>query len=536
MKMKSKLWRQRVVCFMAVLAIAVTGCATDLSVLGLPDASRQETLVLFGTSPTTLDPAVAAGREFSAIQYIAEIFSGLVSFDPQLDLTADLAESWEKSPDGKTYTFHLRDNAKFHDGRPVTAQDVKYSLERASDPSVGAQAAEPLLGDIVGVKEKLSGEADEISGIKVLDSHRLQITIDAPKEYFLSKLTHPIAFVVDRYNVESGANWWRDPNGTGPFRLKEWNDELIVLERNNLYYLEPAKVGHVVYRLWGGVPMRMYEKGEIDITDVYLADIERVLDPANPLNDELSVTPGFGLFYVGFNSAEPPFDDVKVRQAFSHAIDKDKIVDLVLKGVVSKANGILPPGMPGYNGNVRGLEFDVDKARQLIAESNYGNVSSLPPIALTSSGLGTLSRLEESLVDMWRLNLGVDVEVRLWEHEVYPYIIDDEKDEMFIGSWGADYPDPENFVDMLFHSDASDNIGEYSNPQVDAWLDAASVEEDAMARMTVYQMAEQMIVDEAASIPLYFDVSYTLVKPYVEALPLTPLWIPRLKYVSLAPH
>ena len=250
MKRTSTMWRRQVVCLLAVLVVAVTGCATDLSVLGLPGVSRQETLVLFGTSPTTLDPAVAAGREFSAIQYIAEVFSGLVSFDPKLELTADIAESWERSPDGKTYTFYLRDDAKFHDGRQVTAHDVKYSLERASDPSVGALAAAPILGDIVGVREKLSGEADEIDGIRVLDSHRLQITIDAPKEYFLSKLTHPIAFVVDRYNVESGANWWKNPNGTGPFRLREWNDDLMVLERSNLYYLEPAKVKHVVYRLW----------------------------------------------------------------------------------------------------------------------------------------------------------------------------------------------------------------------------------------------------------------------------------------------
>jgi oligopeptide transport system substrate-binding protein len=530
----SKLFLGRIACLAIALATTFAGCATELPGTGVQGIPRQESLVLFGVSPTTLDPAVAAGREFYAVQYIAEIFSGLVRFSPDLELVGDVAESWERSLDGTTYTFYLRRGAEFHDGRMVTAHDFKYSLERACDPATGAQAAEPILGDIVGAKEKLAGEVDEISGIRVVDSHRLRITIDAPKAYFLSKLSHPVAYLVDRYNVQSGANWWLNPNGSGPFKLREWKaDEAIVLERNARFYDGPPGLKYVVYRLWGGVPMRMYERGEIDMTEVYLADIERVLDPANPLNEELFVTPGFGLFYIGFNSSRPPFDDARVRQAFCHAVDKDKIVSLVLKSAVSKAEGILPPGMPGYNGYVRGLEFDVEKAQRLIAESEYGDVSNLPPIAFTSYGLGSVSSVEEALVDMWRRNLGVDVEIRLWEGEVYPYIIAEEKDELFVSAWGADYPDPENFLDLLFHSGAEDNTGEYGNPQVDALLERARVEQNAFARMATYQLAQQLVVDDAGCLPLYFDVSYTLVKPYVRDLPHTPVWIPRLRHVSL---
>ena len=137
---------------------------------------------------------------------------------------------------------------------------------------------------------------------------------------------------------------------------------------------------------------------------------------------------------------------------------------------------------------------------------------------------------------MWRRNLGVEVEIRLLEPEKYAYLIMQEKDELFILPWGADYPDPQNFLDVLFHSGTKDNIGEYSNSEVDALLEEAREERDVTARMNLYQQAEQMIVSDAACLPIYFDVSYTLVKPYVENLPLTPLWIPRLRHVSLEPH
>jgi len=523
----------QIVCALIVLLSLATGCNSGKT--SPTDITSNGTLTLFDVGPPTLDPAVA--RSSTSLTYIVEIFSGLVSFDPELNLTPEIAKSWDISSDGKTYTFHLRHGVKFHNGKEVTASDFKYSIERACDPSTGSQTAETYLADIIGVEERLLGEAEEIRGIKVIDDYTLEITIDAPKEYFLSKLAYPAAYVVDQANVESETYWWQNPNGTGPFRLKEWQEgDFIILERNSLYYLEPPKIEHVVYRLWGGVPMMMYETSEIDVTDVYLGDIERALDPANPLNEQLTITPQLSLFFIGFNSAKPPFDDARVRQAFCCAIDKDKIVSLVLKDLVNEADGILPPGMPGYNEDIQGLAFDPERAKQLLTESAYGDAANLPPITLTSSGRGSVSNVEAALVDMWRRNLGVEVEIRQLEPERYPYLVMQEKDELFTLGWGADYPDPQNFLDVLFHSGTKDNIGEYSNSEVDALLEEAREEKDVTARMDLYQQAEQMIVNDAACLPLYFDVSYTLVKPYVENLPLTPLWIPRLRYVSIEPH
>ena len=523
MRRRLQLLLPLLICVSTVLSLLGSGCVPSTDILNL-----------FGSSPSTLDPAMAQNAE--SLEYIVEIFSGLVCFDPKLKLVPDIAEGWDKNSDGTIYTFHLRHGVIFHSGREVTANDFKYSLERACDPITGSPTAETYLGDIVGVKERLQGKSNEISGITVIDDYTLQITIDAPKAYFLSKLSYPTAFVVDKANVEMGSDWWRTPNGTGPFKLKEWQaGKLITLERNELYYLEPAKVSQVVFRLQG-VPMTLYENGKIDVTDVYLGDIERVLDPSNPLNKELSIIPGFSLYYIGFNSAKPPFDDAKIRQAFSHAIDKDKIVELALKGIVKKAEGILPPGMPGYNKDIQGLDFNVEQAEKLISESNYGNVSNLPPITLTSAGMGTVSNIEAVLVDMWQHNLGVNVEVRQLLPDRYFSDIMNEKNEMFNYNWGADYPDPQNFLDILFHSGTNNNVGEYSNPVVDSLLEKARVEQDPGVRMSFYQQAEQIMVDDAACLPLFFNVDYTLVKPYVKNLPLTPLWIPKLKYVSIESH
>lgn len=516
------------ICLISALLL-LTGCSAEPGSSGV---DAEGTLTLFDVSPLTLDPALA--RSDTSLTYIVEIFSGLVSFDPELNLMPDIAKNWNISNDGKTYTFFLRDNVNFHDGREVTAGDIKYSLERACDPSTYSRTAETYLGDIIGVRERLAGEAQEITGVKVINDLTLEITIDLPKGYFLSKLAHPVAYVVDKDNVESGPDWWHSPNGTGPFRLDTWHeDDFIILERNELYYLDPPMIEQVIYLLWGGIPMRLYESGEIDIADVYAGDIERVLDPLNPLNTELTITPELSLFFIGFNSAQPPFDDPKVRQAFCHAIDKVKIIELVLKDLVGIAHGILPPGMPGYNAYVRGLDFDVAGARQLLAESKYGNAAGLPPITLTSAGRGTVSSLEAALVDMWRRYLGVEVEIRQLEPERYPFVLMQEKDEMFTLGWGADYPDPQNFLDVLFHSDTADNVGEYSNYLVDGLLEKARIEKDTAARMNLYHQAEQLIVDDAACLPVYFDVTYELVKPYVRNLPNTPLWIPRLKYASI---
>src|SRR4030042_2082089 len=217
----------------------------------------EDTLTIFGTAPLTLDPAIS--QDSGSHTYIVQIFSGLVTLDENMNVVPDIAESWtiETTDEGTVYTFHLRSGVKFHDGREVTSDDFKYSLERACQPETGSPTATTYLNDIVGVEEVLAGQTETIAGVQTIDDSTLQITIDQPKAYFLAKLTYPVAFVVDSANVESGEDWWREPNGTGPFSLEEWSEgEFLLLERNDLYYGDKAKVGHVAFLL-SGAPMQI---------------------------------------------------------------------------------------------------------------------------------------------------------------------------------------------------------------------------------------------------------------------------------------
>jgi len=502
-----------------------------------PPTQLGATLNLTGGAPPTLDPALT--QDSTSASYIVEIFSGLVTLNQDLKVVPDIADSWELSDDDTTYTFHLRHDAKFHDGKPVTAQDFKYSIERACDPATGSVVADAYLGDIVGARARLRGEADEVSGVLVVDDHTLEITIDSPKAYFLSKLTYPTAFVVDQENVEGPAQPWTDmPNGTGPFRLAEYQSDFrIVLERNEAYYGTPKPaLEQVNFMLAVGSPMTMYETGELDAVSVYPADIERVSDPSNPLSKELSTTPVLSLFYIGFNVQKPPFDDQKVRQAFNYAIDKDKYVEVVLKKMQAQAKGILPPGMPGYNENLKGYPYDPEKARQLITESQYGDASKLPQITLNiSGGGGAADKQVQAIADMYKQNLGVDIAVQQTDWATYLWDLRAHRYQMFglTAGWIADYPDPQDFLDILFHSESRNNDTRYSNPEVDSLLEEAQGEQDFEKRMELYQQAEQIIMDDAPIVPLTHDADYWLTKPYVEGMIYPPVIIPKLKYVSI---
>jgi oligopeptide transport system substrate-binding protein len=384
----------------------------------------------------------------------------------------------------------------------------------------------------------LAGASTDISGVRVLGDFILEVTINSPESYFLAKLTYNTAFVVDRNNVAMGADWWRQPNGTGPFRLDEWQEgEQLVLARNELYYGELAGVEQVVFKLWGGVAMNMYETGEIDVTGVGIAYMDRVSDEAGPFYDQLSLVPELSFYYIGFNTTQPPFDDVNIRRAFSLAIDKERLISLVFAGTMQPAYGILPPGLPGYNDALVGLEYDIEEAKALIADSSYGDVANLPPITLTTGGWGGGVTADlESLVYQWRENLGVEVTIRQIETERFLYHLNEEIDEMFYGGWVADYPNPQDFLEVLFGSGAENNYGGYSNPDFDALLATAAAEPDLNSSLALYQQAEQMVVDDAACLPLCFGRNYYLVKPYVSGFELNVLGFAMLNKVTVEPH
>ena len=511
--------------------------------LTLADASRNDNELLDGVfnrlwaDPPTLDPHLTSDTTSSGV--VVEIFGGLVTFDTDLNLVPDLAESFEISADSLTYTFVIRDTAVFHSGKPVTSSDIKWSLERAVNPDTASPVAETYLGDIIGVEDVLNGVTDKISGVAVIDDKTIQIKIDSPKAYFLQKLTYPTAYVLDRENVESGGrNWTDDPNGTGPFKLIEYKiGERLILERHDSYHLGAAGLKRIQMNLAGGSSMAMYENDEIDITGVGLFDLERIKDPSDPLHSDLLVAnPSFSISYVGFNAQQPPFDDPKFRQALNHAVNKELIAKEVLADLVVPAYGILPPGFPGHNEKLDGLRYDPVLAKKLLSESAYADPSSRPRIIVTIPGSGGTPNLDlEVIINMWEDELGVEVEIQQVEWATYLRDLDRQKFQAYAGlGWEADYPDPQDFLDILFHSESENNNGAYSNAEVDSILEAARVEVDVVKRMDLYRQAEESIVADAPWLPLWFaGERHLLIKPYVKGYVVTPMIVPKMRHVYI---
>ena len=488
--------------------------------------------------PPTLDPHLTT--DATSAQIIVEVFGGLVTIDSELNVVSDLAESWDISPDGLVYTFRIRPDATFHNGKPVTAEDVRWSLERATDPLTEAPNVDQYLGDIVGVDAKLQGNALEISGVRVINEHTVEITIDESKSFFLAKMTYPTAFVLDQENIEANPkSWFREPNGTGPFKMSEYKvGETLILSRHDGYHLGAAKLAEVEMILSGGTSMLMYENDEIDIAGVGLSDLDRLLDPTHSLNSELlQASPSFSVQYIGLNVDEPPLDDLNVRKALNLAIDKREIATIVLGDQVVPATGILPPGFPGFNSSVSGYEFNPEEAKRLLLASKYGDdLENMPPITITTPGsFGANVSLDmEVILAMWEKNLGIKTEFQQTEFATFLKDLHKGRFQMFDIGWIADYPDPENFLDILFYSDSSNNHTNYNNPDVDALLEQARIERDETMRFSIYNEVEQTILDDAPWIPLWYSGErYLLVKPNVHDFLQTPLIIPKLRHVYL---
>ena len=494
------------------------------------------TLRLLFADPPTFDPHLTEDSTSGLL--VNEIFGGLVTIEPfNFSVAPDLAESWEINEDGTVYTFRLRSDAKFHDGKPVTAQDIKWSIERVANPELASPIVDQYLTDIVGVRARLDEAASEVSGVQVVDDQTVRFTVDAPKAYFMAKMTYPSGFVLDQENVEIGDNWFETPNGTGAFRLDEYTiGETIRLGRNQYYHLGPPHVDEVEMILSGGNRMILFENDEIDVTGVGLADLERVLDPTSPLNPLIHPYPArFSTSYIGLNTDQPPLDDPKFRKALNLAFDRDQIASVVYEGAVRPAKTIIPPRFPSYNPDLDPYPYDPEEARRLLAESKYGaDPDSIPRMVLSISGsLGAAVPLGlEVILQAWEQELGLQVEIQQTEWATFLEDVNQERYQMFSLGWVADYPDPENFLDLLFHTESEGNNTNYSNPEVDAILELARVERDVTRRFELYNQVEEMILEDSPWVLLWNDEDwYFLIKPNVRDYFLLPLTIPKFRYV-----
>lgn len=496
---------------------------------------RHETLVLLGSDPIVdeLDPAL---QNDSAADYAGHLYSGLVRLSPDLAIEPDLAETWELSPDGTVYTFTLRADTAFADGAPLTAADVKYSWERAAHPDTNSQTAGTYLGDIVGVEAMLAGEVATIEGVRVVDDRTLVVTIDEPKPYFLAKLTYPTAFVVDQFDIASGGEeWMYYPNASGPYRVREYHpDEAIIFERNEAYH-SPPQMPYILYSFnIPGNRLSRFAAGEIDMAGIGGEELVLVREPDHPLHEDLHSKVSLCTTYLQFDNQLPPMDHPDVRRAFAMAIDRETFVQRLGNDAVIPAGSILPPGLPGHSAAMSDVSYDPAAARALL--DSVTAAGELPPVILSTVGHGYGDDpYHSALIAMWGEVLGVDVTLEYLDPVEYTRAARRRNGQIVSRGWCADYPDPENFLDMLFHSESDFNLSAYRNPLVDALLIEARTEQDMDHRLELYQDVERMLLEDVAALPIWHSLWSVVVNPRVQGFQLAPMGAPIVHRLSIDP-
>ncbi|MCC6845127.1 MAG: ABC transporter substrate-binding protein [Bacteroidetes bacterium] len=490
-----------------------------------------------------------------------QVYDLLVDFDENLHLKPELAESWEISPDGLTYTYHLRKGVKFHDnlcfrggkGREFTAGDVKYSFTRVCDARTGTLGYDYFRGKVEGAdayyaatQAAANGGAPavkEVTGFIVKDEYTFQIRLTKPFAPFENYAALGIAYIHPREAVEKyGRDFFQHPVGTGAFKFISWSpDRECILERNVNYWKTDADGNQFPYLDKIHFSFIKDEKSQIfefrggNLEECYRIPNEfftSVVGEDKKLKGEYSKfqllhLPAMSTQYYGMLTSSKEFSDVRVRRAFSMAVDRERIVKYVLKGQAYAAgtHGLVPPSMPDYQTeNIKGYEFNPTTARALLAEAGYPNGVGLPPITLQlNNGGGRNLQIAEAAQAMIFENLGVKVSLTQVEFAKHLDEVDAGRAPFFRLGWVADYPDPENFLNLLYGALVPEdgkpspiNHTRYRNAEFDKIFAQALSTNDRAARMKLYMQAEQIAMNDAPMIIVFYDEDYRLLAPYVE--------------------
>jgi ABC-type oligopeptide transport system substrate-binding subunit len=475
--------------------------------------------------PASLDPALA--RDQNAAFLTRQIFRGLTRLDSSLAPVPELAERIEISPDGRVYTFRLRAGATFQDGSQITADDVVRSFARALDPDTAGGDAQALggaayLGDIVGADDVLSGTSEQLVGARVRDARTIELRLQAPSATFLMRLAGAPAAIVDPDDVARGDEWWRSPNGSGPFRIDSWEPgKQLTLAAVDDYVAGAPLLRHVNVLLGPAAsqPFNLYQADQVDITGVPSSVVGRVIDPAGEMAAELIVTPVLSTNFLAFRADVAPMDDPHIRRAVQLAYPREKLVEVGYGGSKLVAEQLVPPAMLDRGAASTLLRYDPDEARRELAASSYGAPSGVPPIRIYGASAAGAEVLRTAL----RNELDLDVEVIRVDWPAYIAGLIAHDYPAFELTWTADYPDPATYLWSLFASSSPDNYLGYHRPEVDQLLGEAAMTIDPEQRTRIYQRVEQLVIEDAVVLPLYHDIEYTLAKPDIRGLEITPL-------------
>jgi oligopeptide transport system substrate-binding protein len=482
---------------------------------------------MLGDNPSTLDPASLTDVYGRAV--VSQIFDGLVQFDAHLKPLPALAEFWEASRDGRTWTFTLRQGVKFHHGREVTAPDVVYSFTRL----LNAERALPVAGlfrRLQGATAFLQGKAKQIQGLTALDRYTLQMVLDEPLASALAVLGLAHAAVVPQDEVERlGERFGRAPVGTGPFKFVRWepNQEIVLAAHDQHHEGRPFLDGIVFKIVLGNKHEEMFAeflRGNVEETIIPSERLDEVRADLRYQQYQRVRIPTLSLIYIGFNTQFKPFDDRRIRQAFNYAVNKEAIVREITKKGSLPATGVLPPGMLGYDPELQGYSYNPAKARRLLAEAGYPDGIGFPAVQLWSAAKAESTKAELAAYQRYLAEVGVQVDIHYApDWPAYKAMLEQGQLPMFRLVWSADIPDPDNMLSPLLHPTSQTNRTFYRNPRVDQLLDQARKAFDGAQRIALYRQVERLVIDDAPWIAQHYSVSDYLFQPYVQGAEINQL-------------
>lgn len=506
---------------LAPFALFLAGCGNSGGFSKRSQEARAGTFrYALGVNPTTLDPALV--QDIETTDLLNGIYEGLVGYDVENRIIGLVAEKWEISPDGKTYTFHIRPNAKFHNGKDVTAEDVKWSFERNLAKSLNSPTAINYLSDILGATEFSEDKAEEVAGIKVVDPKTVSFEIDRPRPYFLGKLTYACTYIVAKDAGADQINGVATAIGTGPFRLTEYKvDQSATLEAFADYYGGVSKVAKIERPIIQDPTTRLnkFRAGETDMLTIQRQEVPSINGDAK-LKSQLTWQPRPSVFYIGMSQlAYPHFKDQRVRLALAYAVDRKRIVDELLGGM-PEARGLIAHHVVGYREDFAGIPYDPARAKQLLAEAGYPGGKGLPPLRIVYKAQTPDSQaIAESFATTMRQATGWKIQPTALEWGSMLTARNKRELECYVLSWYGDYLDPQNFLSFLFRSDSGQNRDGYKNAEFDRLTGEADVLiGDEAKRMKLYQAAEDILIQDAARIPIYFGRDPVLLSPRIKGV------------------
>lgn len=506
-------------------ALIIVFIGIVLSILSCTNKSERQQGYLYlrlSSNPTTLDPALIVDVTGGVIG--AKIFNGLVRLDEQLKVVPDIAERWNISEDGKTYTFYLKKGVKFSNGRDITSRDFKYSFERILIPGTRSPNTW-ILDKIKGAKDFMDGRARDVGGIKIDDEHTFKIILEEPFMPFLNLLCMSAAYVIASEDVEKwGADFSTHPAGTGPFVLKEWrHNQYIELEARDYYFAGKPGIKGIVYKI---IPEDLtavveFESGNIDVMTIPASEFKKYMKSPE-WKGLVSGAPGINTYYLGFNCSRPPFNNQALRNAVSYAIDREKIFNTIYEGRGAPATGPVPSLLRNWHAP-DAYPYSPERAKSILREAGYPGGLNIK-IYLTSDheALDILEVIQDYL-----MRVGIKAELRQLEWSAYKEAVNAGEPDAFWLSWWADYADAENFLFPLFHSSnlgAGGNRTRYKNSEVDALIEKGQRTTDKRLRDEYYEKAEKHIVNDSPWVFFWHKTEYTARQPWVKNYKIYPIY------------